>query len=285
MVTPSFNQGSTIEETIRSVLLQGYPNLDYRIIDGGSTDGTIEILNTYERWIDAWTSGPDHGQSDAINRGFRESSGDVFNWLCSDDFLMPGALASVGTAFADDGCDVFSGACRCLYESEPHRSGTRPPAGTDWVRRPWSAGVWQPSTFWRRRIMNGDDPVRRDLQVCMDRELWCRLLSAGAAWTWSNDCLSTYRFTGANKSVVMGRRTIEEITRIHTMHAAGPRSLATLLKNGWLPLLKSSKSAESPILRMGARLASQAVAACALAFHPRDHVRLMQREFHGYTFW
>lgn len=285
MVTPSYNQGSTIEETIRSVLLQGYPNLEYRIIDGGSTDGTIEILKTYERWIDAWTSGPDDGQSNAINCGFRESSGDVFNWLCSDDFLMPGALASVGTAFADDECDVFSGACRCVYESEPHRSRTRPPAGPDWARCPWSAGVWQPSTFWRRRLMNGDDPVRRDLHVCMDRELWCRLLSAGAVWRWSNDCLSTYRFTGANKSVVMGGRTIDEITKIHAMHAAGSRSLAILLKNGWLPLLKSSKFARSPALRLGARLASQAVAACALAIHPRDHVRLMQREFHGYTFW
>jgi hypothetical protein len=285
LVTPSFNQGSTIEETIRSVLLQGYPNLEYRIVDGGSTDSTIEILNTYERWIDAWTSRPDDGQSDAINRGFRESSGDVFNWLCSDDFLMPGALASVGTAFADAGRDVFSGACRCVYESEPHRGRTRPPAGPDWARRPWSAGVWQPSTFWRRRLMNGEDPVRRDLQVCMDRELWCRLLSAGAAWTWSNDCLSTYRFTGANKSVVMGDRTIEEITTIHTLHAADSRSLSILLKHGWLPLLKSSKSARSPVVRLGARLASQAVAACALAIHPRDHVRLMQQEFHGYTFW
>ncbi len=285
VVTPSFNQGNTIEETIRSVLLQGYPNLEYRIIDGGSNDETLEIIKAYEPWIDAWISKPDRGQSDAINRGFHESGGEVFNWLCSDDFLMPGALACVGTAFADADCDVFSGACDCVYESEPQRNKIRSPAGSDWQSRPWSAGIWQPSTFWRSDLIRGEDAVLEDLKVCMDRELWCRLLAAGANWVWSDECLSTYRFTGGNKSTVMGERAIDEIIKIYQMHLSRSKSLPVMLKHGWLPSLKASKSARSPMLRSGARLAARFIAACALAIHPRDHVRSMQREFHGYAFW
>src|SRR5262245_42362169 len=92
IVTPSFNQGQFIEETLRSVLLQGYPNLEYRVLDGGSTDQTIEILKRYEPWLTSWTSGRDAGQSDAINRGFAQSRFRIGTWLNSDDLLQPGAL-------------------------------------------------------------------------------------------------------------------------------------------------------------------------------------------------
>src|SRR5262249_30682863 len=98
IITPSYNQGQFIEETIRSVLLQGYPDLEYMIIDGGSTDNTVEIIRKYDPWLEYWVSERDRGQSHAINKGFRRSSGALLGWLNSDDVLLPNALATVATA-------------------------------------------------------------------------------------------------------------------------------------------------------------------------------------------
>jgi glycosyltransferase involved in cell wall biosynthesis len=92
IITPSFNQGNFIEETIRSILLQNYPNLEYIIIDGGSSDSTLEIIRRYEPWITYWVSEKDSGQSDAINKGFGKCTGELVNWICSDDLLCPNGL-------------------------------------------------------------------------------------------------------------------------------------------------------------------------------------------------
>lgn len=101
IVTPSYNQGQFIEETIRSVLLQGYPNLEYIIIDGGSTDGTVDIIRKYEKWLAYWVSEPDRGQSHAINKGLKISTGKLFNWQNADDVLAPGALRVTASAMID----------------------------------------------------------------------------------------------------------------------------------------------------------------------------------------
>jgi glycosyltransferase involved in cell wall biosynthesis len=92
IVTPSYNQGQFIEETIRSVLLQGYPNLEYIIIDGGSTDNSVEIIKKYEPWLAYWVSEPDRGQSHAINKGWEKSTGDYLAWMNSDDLYLPYAV-------------------------------------------------------------------------------------------------------------------------------------------------------------------------------------------------
>lgn len=92
IVTPSYNQGQFIEESIRSVLLQGYPNLEYMIIDGASTDETVEIIKKYEPWLSYWISESDNGQSHAINKGLSRCNGHFFNWHNSDDILVPGSL-------------------------------------------------------------------------------------------------------------------------------------------------------------------------------------------------
>jgi glycosyltransferase involved in cell wall biosynthesis len=98
IVTPSYNQGRFIEECIRSVLLQSYPNLEYIIIDGGSTDETIDVIKKYERWLTYWESAPDRGQSHAINKGLLKSTGRFFNWHNSDDVLTPDSLATMASA-------------------------------------------------------------------------------------------------------------------------------------------------------------------------------------------
>lgn len=108
IVTPSFNQADYLEETIRSVLLQEYPNLEYIVIDGGSTDGSVAILERYSPWLDHWVSEPDAGQSDAINKGLSRATGEWFNWINSDDCLLPGALAAIAAAAAP-GLDLICG--------------------------------------------------------------------------------------------------------------------------------------------------------------------------------
>lgn len=111
IVTPSYNQGQYIEETIRSVLLQGYPDLEYIIIDGSSTDGSVEIIRKYERWLTYWVSEKDRGQVEALTKGFAHVSGKYLNWINSDDYLLPNALEAVSSiAFAATNPDLVSGA-------------------------------------------------------------------------------------------------------------------------------------------------------------------------------
>ena len=100
VVTPSFNQGRFLEETIQSVLYQDYPNLEYIVIDGGSTDGSSDIIRRYSDQLAYWVSRPDRGQTDALIQGFGRASGDVLCWLCADDVWEPGTLREVGRIFA-----------------------------------------------------------------------------------------------------------------------------------------------------------------------------------------
>jgi glycosyltransferase involved in cell wall biosynthesis len=103
IVTPSYNQGIYIEETIRSIILQGYPNLEYIIMDGGSQDNSVNIIKKYEPWISYWVSEKDQGQSDAINKGWKRATGDLFAWLNSDDYYFPDTLFSVASTFINNG--------------------------------------------------------------------------------------------------------------------------------------------------------------------------------------
>jgi len=102
IVTPSYNQGYFIEETLRSVLLQGYPSLEFMVLDGGSVDGTVEIIRKYAPWLAYWASEPDDGQTSAIRKGLHRSSGEIFQWINSDDVLLPGTLGKVGSNFGNE---------------------------------------------------------------------------------------------------------------------------------------------------------------------------------------
>jgi glycosyltransferase involved in cell wall biosynthesis len=135
IITPSYNQGQYLEETLRSVLLQGYPNLDFHVIDGGSLDDSVDIIRKYEPWLTSWVSERDGGQSDAINKGFSRCSGEIVNWTCSDDYLTPNSLLTVGSTFLrEPEADVVAGTCFCQYDDDPgssHTSAIRVPRGRE----------------------------------------------------------------------------------------------------------------------------------------------------------
>jgi glycosyltransferase involved in cell wall biosynthesis len=182
IITPSYNQGEYIEETIRSVLLQNYANLEYIVIDGGSTDQTIDILQMYDSWIDHWVSEPDDGQSDAINKGFASASGDIYAWLNSDDYYAEGALHTMAKAFASSRAEVgaivgtghkVDDRGEVVYTPEvPELSHE---AFLDWM----SYGHFmQPACFFRRQAWEVCGPLRTDLRYPMDVDLWLRMSDA-----------------------------------------------------------------------------------------------------------
>ena len=151
-VTPSYNQGQFIEETIRSVLLQGYPSLEYIIIDGGSDDGTVAIIRKYERWLAYWVTEPDRGQSHAINKGFGRSSGAILNWINSDDYLLKGALQPVALAYAgNSAAGGWFGACQRINDATGFVEVRRPGAlDLEGLARWHVNWIGQPACFFSR---------------------------------------------------------------------------------------------------------------------------------------
>lgn len=178
IVTPSYNQGRFIEKTIRSVLLQGYPNLEYIVIDGGSTDETLEILKKYDPWIDHWVSEPDRGQSHAINKGFEYGDGDGWGgWINSDDWLAEGALQVVG-GYAPT--HIMSGACLIEKpdDSEVQQGDIHNLTELLDIVNVWRCGGYipQPATFFPLSTFEALGGLNEDESYVMDYDLWCRLL-------------------------------------------------------------------------------------------------------------
>ncbi len=213
LVTPSFNQAAYLEETIRSVLLQGYPRLQYVVVDGGSTDGSVDILKRYEAYLDHWVSEPDRGQTDAIRKGLAIARGEVFNWLCSDDVFSPGALAHVGGAWAP-GHIVYGLAS--FIDEHGLDLGTCPGQSEtmtwDKLLRFGSYYLIQPATFLpTQEVIDAGGPDLT-LHYVMDWDLYTRLKTR--TYTCVREDLVAYRLHQTSKTFSQADRFVHDVERI-----------------------------------------------------------------------
>ena len=190
LVTPSFNQGEFIEETILSVIHQNYPNLEHIIIDGGSTDETMAIVQKYRHHFSYVVSESDNGQSEALNKGFRLASGEIFTWLNSDDRLAPGALYAVALAFYTSSADVVAGVCQIFQDDVQVEQHLTSCANGQMlldeildVENCWLKGkfFYQPEVMFTRAIWEkAGASVNESLFYSMDYDLWARFAANSA---------------------------------------------------------------------------------------------------------
>ena len=175
IVTPSYNQGQFIEETIRSVLLQGYPNLEYMVIDGGSTDESVEIIKRYEPWLAYWVSEEDRGQSHAINKGFERATGEIIAWLNSDDTYEPESVQKIIRFLTcHPNLGMVYGSIQVInQQSEVVRTITPPEFCRDaLIRRNF---IPQPSVFMSAEAIRKAGLLDENLNFAMDEDYWYRL--------------------------------------------------------------------------------------------------------------
>ena len=197
---PSFEQGRFIEETIRSVLLQNYPNLEFFIMDGGSRDETAGILKRYAPWLTHCESQPDRGQSHALNKACVRAMGDLLGWINSDDYYLPGAFAAVARSFRMQGPAL-------IYGNDQVRQGDAPELVPTFRRQAFRfqiavGGVTLPShaTFWPRA---SHLPLNEELRFTMDADLYKRLTAAGLKPRHLPEFLGVFRSHGASKSATL----------------------------------------------------------------------------------
>lgn len=212
IVTPSFNQGIFIEDTIKSVLEQGYPDLEYVIIDGKSTDGSIDIIRKYEQQLAYWVSEPDNGQYDAINKGFNKTNGEIMAWLNSDDKYTPWAFSIVAEIFTSfPQVEWLTTSCGLIWDQLgrtvgfTHSGGFNRHAffkGSNLPGRNRHATGWiqQESTFWRRSLWDQTGgQIDASLKMAGDFQLWANFFHHADLYTVSTP-LGGFRMHGNQKT-------------------------------------------------------------------------------------
>ncbi|WAR46602.1 glycosyltransferase family 2 protein [Methylomonas rapida] len=216
IVTPSFRQAAFIERTIKSVVDQKYPNLEYFVQDGGSQDGTEEILNSYADRLASWESRPDNGQSHAINLGFAKTSGEIMAWLNSDDILLPGSLAYVANYFKrHPKVDVVYGHRILIDENDQQIGRWMLPRHCNEVLS-WADYIPQETLFWRRSIWDkAGGQIDESFRFAMDWDLLIRFREAGARFARLPRFLGGFRIHMQQKtSAEISSIGIQEMTRI-----------------------------------------------------------------------
>ena len=206
IVTPSYNQGKYIEQTILSVLDQQYPNLEYIIIDGGSSDNSVEIIRKYESRISYWVSEKDDGQTDAINKGFEKCTGDIFNWINSDDYFEPDTFFKLSRYFTENpGMNVLCGKEWGFNNEHPDEKILHPGSvvSSNIFETIRIGIVDQPCTFYRKVCIGNFFPLNKSLRYVMDKQLWWSyLLKFGQGQIYCvNEVFTHFRLHPQSKSI------------------------------------------------------------------------------------
>ena len=213
IVTPSYNQGKYLEETIRSVLLQGYPDIEYIIIDGGSSDNSKEIITRYSPWLAYWTSEEDRGQSNAINKGLSRATGEIVAYLNSDDVYMPGTLEKISRYFlAHPDADVLYSDCRTI-DDDSTELGIWNSQDFDIYNELCRNFIYQPTLFMRRQVFEKTGAFNEDLHYVMDIEYWYRA-SLEHRFSYLRDVLASFRISKETKSGGSRLPFVEERKRV-----------------------------------------------------------------------
>ncbi len=221
VITPSFNQGNFIEETILSVIGQNYPNLEYIIIDGGSSDNSVEIIKKYETNVNYWISEKDDGQAHAINKGFEIASGDILCWLNSDDLFMPGTLHKINNYFnyLSDNTIVLG---NCIHfgimNSALFSSGSQVKNRSDYTDLNLYDFVIQPSSFWTKSIWKKVGDLNNLYHFAFDWEWFLRAKNIGIQFEAVEDCFSLYRIHDNHKTGTGGKKRQAEIAKIYKIY-------------------------------------------------------------------
>lgn len=244
VVTPSFNQASFLPRTIESVLNQQYPNLEYIIMDGGSTDESVAVINRYQDQLAYWVSGPDGGAANALNTAFQRATGDIFAYLNSDDELIPGALFQVAHYFMENPKTTIVYGDLAFVDAEGNpvrypRSTIYKP--TFMPRRMMASGINtipQQSAFWRRTIFEQVGGFNAKNFTCWDGEFFTDAAIAGAVFRYMPLTLARFRIhgssiSGSGRLTVQYRKDRAEYMKKYSLAGLSPSHLETLFWHGW----------------------------------------------------
>lgn len=219
VVTPSFNQGRYIGETLESIRAQRYPNLEVIVMDGGSTDETAQVVKSFGDLVDTFVSEPDRGQAHAINKGLARATGEVLCWLNSDDVFLPGALNAVAYAFSSrPAWDWISGPS-LKFGDAIHEVGGKyilPLSCLEWLL---CCPISQPSTFWRRRLYDTHGGIDESYHFALDYEYWVRFAFGGERVHFLNRPLSGFRLHGESKTVALHEKFAAEEVQIRDTYS------------------------------------------------------------------
>lgn len=202
IITPSYQQGKYIERAIKSVINQNYPNIEHIIIDGGSTDDTLDILKKYRHL--KWISEKDEGQSDALNKGFRMATGGIIGWLNCDDYYEQGAFFRVVQALSDNEIDAVYGQ-NYFIDQNGAILGTKYPNEPSRLVSCFYCYIPTTSFFFRRRLLSDKDFIDKNFEITMDKELFARLLSEHCRMRYLREPLAYFMWHGDNKSAKSSR--------------------------------------------------------------------------------
>lgn len=250
IITPSYNQGQFLEETIQSVLNQEHKNIEYIIIDGGSTDNSVDVIKKYESSIDYWVSEKDDGQADAINKGLKKASGDLVCWVNSDDILYPNFVSRMVALFEDPSLDFIYGDVEQgeTYDNKKVRKGRA--ISFSKMLKTYEVPVPQQASMWRKSLMDRIGYLDPKWNVLLDREFFMRIFR-NAKTLYVPEVFGFFRNHEDSKSVALAEKWTHELPKLHdeifkdNIYKLNPAQLKAAKANKVNTSLISARVAES----------------------------------------